>query len=77
MHVGEPVSLGEFSGRMHSASAMKGATELIMHDITGLLEGIRGEVAPAELYDPAKHGQTEHGKFPQGGDASSQGSGNA
>ncbi|WP_282859794.1 lysophospholipid acyltransferase family protein [Pseudoclavibacter helvolus] len=77
VHVGEPVSLTEFSGRMHSASAMKGATELIMHDITGLLEGIRGEVAPAVLYDPAKHGQTEHGKFSQGGDASSQGSGNA
>ncbi|WP_258065998.1 1-acyl-sn-glycerol-3-phosphate acyltransferase [Pseudoclavibacter sp. RFBA6] len=65
VHVGEPVSLAEFNGRMHSASAMKAATELIMHDITGLLEGIRGEKAPTELYDPAKHGQTEHGRFPQ------------
>ncbi|MGO2751512.1 MAG: lysophospholipid acyltransferase family protein [Pseudoclavibacter sp.] len=72
VHVGEPVSLAEFSGRMHSASAMKGATELIMHDITGLLEGIRGETAPSELYDPSKHGQTEHGKFPQDRDGSSR-----
>ncbi|WP_424467090.1 lysophospholipid acyltransferase family protein [Pseudoclavibacter helvolus] len=75
VHVGEPVSLAEFSGRMQSASAMKGATELIMNDITGLLEGIRGEQAPAELYDPAKHGQTEHGKFPQGRDGSSSDAG--
>lgn len=65
VHVGEPLSLAEFTGRMHSASAMKGATELVMHDVTRLLEGIRGEQAPAELYDPAKHGQSEHGKFPQ------------
>ena len=28
-----------------------------------------------ELYDPAKHGQTEHGKFPQGRDGSSSDAG--
>ncbi|PPG35335.1 1-acyl-sn-glycerol-3-phosphate acyltransferase [Pseudoclavibacter sp. RFBG4] len=77
VHVGEPVSLTEFTGRMHSASAMKGATELVMHDVTRLLEGIRGEEAPAELYDPAKHGQSEHGKFPQDRGGSSREAGGA
>ncbi|MBF4459717.1 1-acyl-sn-glycerol-3-phosphate acyltransferase [Pseudoclavibacter sp. VKM Ac-2867] len=77
VHVGEPVSLTEFTGRMHSASAMKGATELVMHDVTRLLEGIRGEQAPAELYDPAKHGQSEHGKFPQDRGGSSREAGGA
>lgn len=77
VHVGEPVSLTEFTGRMHSASAMKGATELVMHDVTRLLEGIRGEEAPADLYDPAKHGQSEHGKFPQDRGGSSREAGGA
>jgi len=33
-----------------------------MQAITELLEGIRGEKAPAQRWDPAEHGQTEFGR---------------
>jgi hypothetical protein len=42
------------------------ATELVMKEITKLVEEIRGEKAPAELFDPAKHGMSETGNFKKG-----------
>lgn len=62
VNVGPPVDLSEFEGRGTSASALNAATEKIMREITALLEPIRGATAPAELWDPAKQGQTEHGR---------------
>lgn len=59
--VGHPVDLSAFQGRAHSRTAVTAATELVMTEITRLLEELRGETAPAERYDPAKHGQTEFG----------------
>ena len=34
-----------------------------MDAVTELLAGIRGEVPPAERWDPAKHNQATHGRF--------------
>lgn len=51
MRVGPPVDLDEFRGRTLSAAVLKGATMRIMDVLTGLLEEIRGETAPAERLD--------------------------
>lgn len=59
--VGEPIDLSAYRGRESSRTAMEEASTLVMREITTLLEGIRGETAPEEIYDPVKHGQTEFG----------------
>jgi 1-acyl-sn-glycerol-3-phosphate acyltransferase len=50
---GPPVDLTEFRDQPLSSQVLRGATEAIMKDITGLLAGIRGETPPAEPYHPA------------------------
>ncbi len=59
--VGEPVDLDQWRGKPIDQAALNAATEAIMIAITSLLEELRGEAAPAERYDPVKHGQSEHG----------------
>jgi 1-acyl-sn-glycerol-3-phosphate acyltransferase len=59
---GDPVDLSDL-GRVADRAAMRTATDRIMAAITALLEELRGESAPAERWDPAKHGQTETGAF--------------
>lgn len=60
MKVGDPVPLDDLRGlpesERHGAPVVKQATERIMAAITGLLEDIRGEQAPAERFDPRKAG---------------------
>ena len=60
--VGEPVDLSAFRGRPIDAALLAEATGVVMQAITGLLEGIRGEQAPTERWDPAAHGQSEYGR---------------
>jgi 1-acyl-sn-glycerol-3-phosphate acyltransferase len=60
---GDPVDLSAWSGRTPDAAVLQSATEEIMSAVTGLLEQLRGETAPAERWDPAKHGQAETGRF--------------
>ncbi|MCU1571823.1 MAG: 1-acyl-sn-glycerol-3-phosphate acyltransferase [Naasia sp.] len=60
---GDPVDLSRFQGRPIDASVLAEATEAVMDDITVLLEGLRGEKAPAVRWDPRKSGQTETGRF--------------
>jgi len=59
---GSPVDLGEFEGKTDTQSLAL-ATEKLMTAITGLLEQLRDEKAPAQRWDPAAHGQSEIGKF--------------
>jgi len=59
---GEPVDLSEFRGRPIDQDVLNSATEKIMQSITGLLEELRGEKAPAERWDPAAKGQRETGR---------------
>ena len=61
--VGEPIDLSAFEGRENDARAIAEATALLMGEIAALLGQLRGEVPPAELWDPAKHDQSETGRF--------------
>jgi len=60
---GDPVDLSAYTGRASDPAALAAATTEIMTAITRLLEQMRGVTAPAERWDPAKHGQTETGRF--------------
>jgi len=61
--IGDPVNLDAYRGQPLNPAALAAATTLLMNDITRLLEGIRGEKAPAERWDPASHSQNETGRF--------------
>ena len=55
---GPPVDLSEFRDKPLNAATLRAATAAVMHDITELLAGLRGEQAPAVPYDPrADRGQ--------------------
>jgi len=61
--VGQPIDLSVFAGRETEARAITEATALLMAEITKLLSQLRGEEPPAERWDPAKHDQSETGRF--------------
>ncbi|HZX39863.1 MAG TPA: lysophospholipid acyltransferase family protein, partial [Streptomyces sp.] len=48
---GPPVDLDRFYGEEPTPEVLREATEAIMTAVTGLLEELRGEQAPAEPYD--------------------------
>jgi 1-acyl-sn-glycerol-3-phosphate acyltransferase len=60
---GDPVDLDEFRGKPINSALLTAATELVMADITSLLEGLRGETAPVERWNPSAHNQKETGRF--------------
>jgi 1-acyl-sn-glycerol-3-phosphate acyltransferase len=53
MIAGPPVDLSAFQGQPLSSPVLRGATDVIMKDITGLLAQLRGETPPDEPYHPA------------------------
>jgi 1-acyl-sn-glycerol-3-phosphate acyltransferase len=55
VRAGAPVDLADLSGP-RSAKALRTATDRIMAAVTGLLEVIRGQVAPTIRFDPATAG---------------------
>lgn len=59
--VGDPVDLDEFAGLPITGDVLHRATERIVAAITVLLEDLRQEKAPAERFDPRKHGVKEIG----------------
>ena len=56
MKAGKPVDLSKWYGKADDPEAMREATAAIMRDITKLLEEIRGEKAPATIFDPHTSG---------------------
>ncbi|KIF67789.1 acyltransferase [Streptomyces sp. AcH 505] len=52
--VGEPVDLTRFYGKDMTPDVLREATEVIMAAVTELLVELRGEPAPAEVYDHRK-----------------------
>jgi 1-acyl-sn-glycerol-3-phosphate acyltransferase len=59
MTAGSPVDLDDLRAldeEKLTPAVLRSATNRIMDDITGLLEGIRGERAPAERFDPRTAG---------------------
>lgn len=65
--VGDPVDLSAFAGQSGDKDTLEAMTEVIMADITKLVETLRGEKAPAERWDPAAHQQSTHGRFEERG----------
>ncbi|MET1052421.1 MAG: lysophospholipid acyltransferase family protein [Mycetocola sp.] len=61
--VGDPVDLSAFAGRPLDSATLAEATAVVMRSITTLLEDLRGEKAPAEVWDPSKHNQKDTGRF--------------
>ncbi|MGA0877427.1 MAG: 1-acyl-sn-glycerol-3-phosphate acyltransferase, partial [Candidatus Nanopelagicaceae bacterium] len=61
--MGDPVDLSKWQGRAEDPSAVEEATDAIMDAITGLLEVIRGEKAPAVRFDPKKSSLPRTGNF--------------
>lgn len=61
--IGEPVDLKDLSADAPSPSVLTDATARVMDRITELLEVLRGTRAPAERWDPSKHGQAETGRL--------------
>jgi 1-acyl-sn-glycerol-3-phosphate acyltransferase len=53
MLAGPPVDLSEYDGKPLTRDVLRGATNAIMGDITGLLAELRGGQPPAEPYHPA------------------------
>lgn len=51
VQAGPPVDLSRFYGLEPTPEVLREATEIIMAAITALLEDVRGEQAPKELYD--------------------------
>jgi 1-acyl-sn-glycerol-3-phosphate acyltransferase len=61
MRVGDPVPLEDLREQQPTAAVVRQATDRIMASIVGLVEEIRGEQAPAERFDPRKHGMNATG----------------
>lgn len=55
VRAGPPIDLADLPGP-RSAKALRTATDRIMAAVTSLLEGIRGQTAPAVRFDPAAAG---------------------
>lgn len=55
VQAGPPVDLSAYRGQSLDVATLREATETIMSAITVLLEGIRGERAPAPRWDPRQH----------------------
>ncbi|MEO6943723.1 MAG: lysophospholipid acyltransferase family protein [Lacisediminihabitans sp.] len=61
--IGTPVDLSAFTGRKVDTAMLNEATALLMTRIAELLSELRGEPAPAVLWDPSQHNQSEIGRF--------------
>ncbi|HZK58570.1 MAG TPA: lysophospholipid acyltransferase family protein [Cryobacterium sp.] len=60
---GDPIDLAKYRGRGFDSAMLHEATAVVMDAITGLLEDLRGEKAPATRWDPKEHDQKETGRF--------------
>lgn len=60
---GDPVDLGEWTGRAADTQAVQAATVRVMAAITALLAQLRERPAPQDRWDPKVHGQSETGQF--------------
>jgi 1-acyl-sn-glycerol-3-phosphate acyltransferase len=62
--IGDEVDLSRWKGKAGDGKALAEATEVVMQEITALVEQLRGERAPkGPRWDPAEHGQSEFGRI--------------
>jgi hypothetical protein len=57
------LDLSKWSGRAEDPVALEEATAYVMSAITKLLEQIRNEKAPSEIFDPKKSALPRTGNF--------------
>ena len=60
---GKPLDFSKWYGKENDPVALEEATAFVMRAITDLLEDIRGEKAPAEIFDPKKSNLPRIGNF--------------
>ena len=60
---GKPLDFSKWYGKENDPAALEEATAFVMRAITELLEDIRGEKAPAEIFDPKKSNLPRIGNF--------------
>jgi 1-acyl-sn-glycerol-3-phosphate acyltransferase len=60
---GKPLDFSKWYGKENDPAALEEATAFVMQAITKLLEDIRGEKAPAEIFDPKKSNLPRIGNF--------------
>ena len=61
IRVGMPVDLSDLLGQPQTGAVIREATDRIMAAITGLVQEVRGETAPAERFDMKKAGVRQIG----------------
>jgi 1-acyl-sn-glycerol-3-phosphate acyltransferase len=57
VRAGAPLDLSRYSAAGPDAATLREITDLFLDTVTGLLEELRGESAPARRWDPRHHGQ--------------------
>ena len=60
---GEPLNFSKWAGRAEDPVALEEATAYVMSAVTKLLENLRGETAPSEVFDPKKSALPRIGNF--------------
>ena len=60
---GKPLDFSKWYGKENDPAALEEATAFVMSAITNLLEDIRGEKSPAEIFDPKKSNLPRIGNF--------------
>lgn len=63
MIIGEPIDLSDLAGRGSENAALTEGTRRLMDAIAGLLGELREETPPVERWDPARHAQSESGRY--------------
>jgi 1-acyl-sn-glycerol-3-phosphate acyltransferase len=61
--IGKPIRFDHLDKDNLTAQILATATDQVMREVAGLVGQMRGETPPAELWDPAKKGQSEIGNF--------------
>ncbi len=61
--LGPAIDLSDLYDRPLDGATLREATDRLMAAITGLVEELRGEKAPAERWNPRQHGQADVGNF--------------
>ncbi len=65
--VGDEIDLNNYRKKQLNPAELNDATALVMQTITELVAELRGEKAPAGLWDPLEAGQTTSGNFKKAG----------
>jgi hypothetical protein len=63
MLAGKPLDLSPWYGKENDAVALREATAFVMRELTNLLEELRGEKCPDEIFDPHNSDLPRTGNF--------------